>query len=252
MPYLQRDGVRIYYEVHGDAAPAILLTHGFTESGAMWTPQIEALSASHRLILWDMRGHGRSDYPDEPGAYSEAQTVEDIRAILDTEHIDRAIVGGMSLGGYMSLAFYRRYPERVSALILVDTGPGMKNDEAREAWNQWALGCADQLREQGLDFLDVIGERSGYSEHRAASGLVNAATGMLTQQGPHVINSLPDIAVPTLLIVGENDKPFLQAMEYMERKIPDAKRLVFADAGHVANVDQAARFNEAVLEFVAR
>lgn len=251
MATIERDGVRIFYEVYGDTGPAILLTHGFTESGAMWREQVEALSAAHRLIVWDMRGHGRSDYPEDPDAYSEAHTVDDIKAILDEEGIDTAVIGGMSLGGYMSLAFNLRYPERVSALILVDTGPGMKSDQARADWNRWALNCAEQLREKGLDYLDVIGDRSGFSEHRSAAGLINVAIGMLTQKGPEVINSLPDIAVPTLLIVGENDEPFLQAMEYMEQKIPDARRLVFPNAGHVANVDRADLFNSAVLEFLS-
>jgi len=251
MANLHRYGVNIYYEVHGDAGPAILLTHGYTESGAMWKDQFEALSSSYRLIVWDMRGHGRTDYPEDLAAYSEENTVEDMKAILDAEHVDAAVIGGMSLGGYMSLAFYRRYPERVKALVLVDTGPGMKNDQARKEWNQWALDCAEQFREAGLGYLDIIGERSGYTEHRSAAGLVNAAIGMLTQKGPEVINSLPGIAVPTLLIVGENDTPFLQATEYMEQKIPNAKRLVFPDAGHVANVDQAGLFNRSVLEFLA-
>ena len=251
MASLERSGVRIYYEVHGDGSPAILLTHGFTESGDMWKEQFEALSSTHRLIVWDMRGHGRTDYPEDLQAYSEAATVDDMKAILDAEQVDSAIIGGMSLGGYMSLAFYRRYPQRVRALILVDTGPGMRNDQAREEWNRWALGCAEQFREKGLDYLEAVGERSGYTQHRSAAGLVNAATGMLTQSGPEVIDSLPHITVPTLLIVGENDKPFLQAMAYMEQKIPGAKRLVFPGAGHVANVDRADLFNDAVMEFVS-
>jgi len=250
MAYLERNGTRIYYEVHGEGEPTILLTHGFTESGEMWREQIASISSFNRLIVWDMRGHGRTDYPEDLQAYTETETIDDIKAILDSEKIGAAVIGGMSLGGYMSLAFYRRYPERVKALILVDTGPGMKNDQAREEWNRWALDCAEQFREKGLDHLQAVGERSGYSEHRSAAGLINAAMGMLTQKTPDVINSLPYITVPTLLIVGENDEPFLQAMEYMEQKIPNAKRLVFPDAGHVPNVDQADLFNKAVLEFV--
>lgn len=250
MAFIDRNGVKIYYEVHGDAGTAILLTHGYSESGAMWEDQIEALSSRYRLILWDMRGHGRSDYPDDLSEYSEAKTIGDIEAILNAEGIDAAVIGGMSLGGYMSLAFYRAHPERVKALIIVDAGPGLRDDQAREKWNQWALNCADQLRTKGFDFLREIGDRSGYAEHRSVSGLINAAIGMLTQKGPEVIDMLPDIAVPTLLIVGEHDEPFLNATAYMEKKIPDARRFVFPDAGHVANVDQAELFNRTVIEFV--
>ena len=73
MPKLSRDGIDIYYEVHG-SGPPVLLTHGYSSTGEMWQGQIEALSKHHKLVLWDMRGHGRSDYPDDPSAYSEAAT----------------------------------------------------------------------------------------------------------------------------------------------------------------------------------
>ena len=112
MPKIDRDGVKIHYEVHGDGPP-LILTHGYSSTSAMWQGQIEALSKHHKLVLWDMRGHGQSDYPQDPKAYSEALTVGDIAALLDEVGAKRAIVGGLSLGGYMSLAFYRAHPERV-------------------------------------------------------------------------------------------------------------------------------------------
>ena len=137
MPKLNRDGVNIYYEVHG-TGPPLLLTHGYSSTIGMWQGQIEALSQHHKLVLWDMRGHGQSDYPADPAAYSEALTVADMAALLDAVGAEKAIVGGLSLGGYMSLAFYRAHPERVRALLIIDTGPGFKKDEAREAWNKRA------------------------------------------------------------------------------------------------------------------
>src|SRR5467141_4885845 len=152
MPKLNRDGVNIYYEVHG-SGPALLLTHGYSSTSAMWQGQIEALSKHHRLVLWDMRGHGQSDYPDDPGAYSEALTVADMAALLDEVGATSAIVGGLSLGGYMSLAFYRAHPERVSALLIIDTGPGFKKDDARDAWNKRALDTADLFEREGLEAL---------------------------------------------------------------------------------------------------
>src|SRR6266851_3588948 len=137
MPKINRYVVDIYYEVHG-SGPPLLLTHGYSSTPAMWQGQIEALSKRHRLGLWDMRGHGQSDYPADPRAYSEALTVADMAALLDEVGATSAIVGGLSLGGYMSLAFYRAHPERVSALLIIDTGPGFKKDDAREAWNKRA------------------------------------------------------------------------------------------------------------------
>ena len=82
MPKINRDGVEIYYEVHG-SGPPLLLTHGYSSTSQMWQGQVEALSKQHKLVLWDMRGHGRSDYPDDASAYSEALTVADMAALLD-------------------------------------------------------------------------------------------------------------------------------------------------------------------------
>src|ERR1700690_1818257 len=131
MPKISRDGVSIYYEVHG-SGPPLLLTHGYSSTSEMWQGQIEALSKHHQLVLWDMRGHGRSDFLSGPAAYSEAFTVAGMAALLDEVGASRAIVGGLSLGGYMSLAFYRAHPERVSALLIIDTGPGFKKADARD------------------------------------------------------------------------------------------------------------------------
>ena len=110
MPTINRDGVRIYYEVHG-SGPPLLLTHGYSSTSGMWQGQIAALSKHHKLVLWDMRGHGQSGYPEDTAAYSEALTVADMAALLDAVGAETAIVGGLSLGGYMSLAFYRAHPE---------------------------------------------------------------------------------------------------------------------------------------------
>src|SRR3984885_10445699 len=127
MPKLNRDGVHIYYEVQRLGQP-LLLTHGYSSTSGMWQGQIEALSKHHKLVLWDMRGHGQSDYPDDPAAYSEALTVGDMAALPDQVGAASAIIGGLSLGGYMSLAFYRAHPERVDALLIIDTGPGFRKD----------------------------------------------------------------------------------------------------------------------------
>ena len=109
MPTINRDGIPIHYEVHG-SGPPLLLTHGYSSTSGMWQGQIAALSKHHKLVLWDMRGHGQSGYPEDTAAYSEALTVADMAALLDAVGADKAIVGGLSLGGYMSLAFTAPIP----------------------------------------------------------------------------------------------------------------------------------------------
>jgi len=249
MPKIDRNGVNIHYEVHGDGPP-LLLTHGYSSTSAMWQGQIEALSKHHKLVLWDMRGHGQSDYPDDPAAYSEALTVGDMAALLDAVGAKRAIIGGLSLGGYMSLAFYRAHPERISALLIIDTGPGFKKDDARETWNKRALDTAERFEREGLGGLkSANGERST-ANHRDAAGLARAARGMLTQHDARVIELLPDIKVPSLIVVGADDTPFLAAADYMAAKIPGAEKVVIPSAGHAVNIDQPQAFIDAVLPFL--
>ena len=249
MPKINRDGVDIYYEVHG-SGPPLLLTHGYSSTSQMWQGQIAALSRHHKLVLWDMRGHGRSDYPDHPSAYSEALTVADMAAVLDAVGADSAIVGGLSLGGYMSLAFYRAHPERVRALLIIDTGPGFKKDEARDAWNKRALETGDRFEREGLGALKSASRERSEASHRDASGLARAARGMLTQRDARVIELLPNIRVPALVVVGADDAPLLAASDYMAAKIPGAAKVVIPAAGHAVNIDQPQAFIDAVLPFL--
>ncbi len=248
MAEIDRDGVRIWYEAHG-SGPALLLTPGYSATSRMWRGQVEALRERFRVIVWDVRGHGRSDSPDDPARYSEAATVDDMAAILDACGVARAAVGGLSLGGYLSLAFWLAHPERVCALLLFDTGPGFRKTEGREAWNAQAARMADALERKGLDALGP-GAEVRASEHRSARGLALAARGILAQADARVIDALPRIDVPTLVLVGEKDRPFLAATDMMAAKIPGAKKVVLAGAGHAANLDAPAAFDAAVRAFL--
>jgi len=249
MAKLNRNGVNIYYEVHG-SGPVILLTHGYSATAQMWKCQIEPLTKKNTLVTWDMRGHGQSDYPADQSAYSEEATVGDMAAILDAVGARKAIIGGLSLGGYMSLAFYRTHPERTNALLIIDTGPGFKKDDARETWNKRARETGERYDKEGLAVLKSGSAERAYAVHRSADGLANAARGMLAQKNSAVIESLPNIKVPSIVIVGSNDTPFLAASDYMAAKIPGCKKAVIPNAGHAANIDQPQAFNEAVLGFL--
>ncbi|MEQ8689367.1 MAG: alpha/beta fold hydrolase [Pseudomonadales bacterium] len=251
MPTLNRDGVEIYYEVYGEG-PAILLTHGYSATSQMWRQQCAALSKDHTLIVWDMRGHGQSDSPRDAACYSEALTTADMAALLDHLGFASAVVGGLSLGGYMSLAFYADYPARVDALMIFDTGPGYKNDAAREAWNKTAYQRAEAIERDGAGALEGRSAEQLTAEHKDITGLAYAARHMLTQATSRVIELLPDIRVPTLVVVGEDDEPFLAASSYMANKIPDATSVVVAQAGHAVNLDQPAAFTAVVLDFLRR
>ena len=250
MPFLDRDGIRIYFEQSG-TGPAVLLTHGYSASARMWRSQIEALSDRYHLIAWDMRGHDRSDYPDDPALYSHEATVGDMAAILDACAVQRAVIGGLSLGGFMTLAFNLAFPQRVNALMVFDCGPGYKKDAPRAQWNQTAMEMANALERNGLAAASTSAEAQ-VAQHRNAQGLAHAARGMLTQKDSRVIDSLPSIRVPTLVLAGAEDQPFLPSTNYMAAKIPGAEKVIFKGAGHAANIDQPAAFNAAVRAFLDR
>ena len=131
MAMLARDGVNIYYETHGEG-PVILLSHGYSATSQMWRGQIGPLSKTHKLVLWDMRGHGQSDYPAGSKPVQRGGNRRRHAGATRSVGARTAIVGGLSLGGYMSLAFHASHPERVRALLIIDTGPGFKKNEARE------------------------------------------------------------------------------------------------------------------------
>ncbi len=248
MPHIERDGVKIYYEDHGQGN-AVLLSHGYGASSRMWQGQVDALKDSYRLVTWDMRGHAQSDSPSEQSQYSEEATVEDMAEILRHLGVAQAVVGGLSLGGYMSLAFYLKYPEMVRALMLFDTGPGYRNPKGREEWNQTAFDRAKAFEERGLEAVGG-GAEVRVSVHRSADGLAKAARGMLAQFDDRVIASLENVKVPTLVLVGEKDRPFLAATDYMATRVPNASKVVIPDAGHAANIHQPDAFNGAVLDFL--
>jgi pimeloyl-ACP methyl ester carboxylesterase len=239
----------VHYELHGNpgARPPLLLTHGFGATSGMWAPNVAALTSDRQALTWDLRGHGRSEAPER---ITHDDCVADMAALLDVLDAPRAVLCGMSLGGYLSLLFRLRHPERVAALVLVDTGPGFRSDTAREEWNATALRTADALERDGLEVLPQTAEHAQANHANGATGVAHAARGILTQRDGSVIASLPEIDVPTLVVVGADDAPFLGAADVMEARIPRAKKVVIAGAGHAANMDRPEEFSGAVRDFL--
>jgi pimeloyl-ACP methyl ester carboxylesterase len=152
----------------------------------------------------------------------------------------------------MSLAFYLAHPEIVEALVICDSGPGYRNAEARAAWNERAHQRAQNLEARGLDAFGGRSRevREALSHHRSAQGLAHAARGMLAQADSRVIDGLAAIRVPTLIIVGDRDEPFLAPCQYMAKKIPGARLEMIAGAGHSSNLDEPAAFDRILLDFL--
>jgi pimeloyl-ACP methyl ester carboxylesterase len=246
------DGVRLYYDVHGadSGQVPLILSHGFSATAEMWASNVADLATDRRVVTWDMRGHGRSDAPREQTAYTPDIFADDLAAVLDAVDAPAAVIGGMSLGGYVSLTFAARHPDRVSGVLLVDTGPGFRNPDARARWNRTAEDMANRVEADG--YTGSLSPEVVNSVHEHPWGLALAARGVLRQEDSRVIDSLPAITVPVLCVVGSEDHNFLGAAEYMARKVKDGRKVVVEGAGHAANIDDPAAFAVAVREFLGR
>ncbi len=252
MPKVQVNGIELYYESHGQGYPVVFL-HGFSATHHMWQPQIPVFSKSYRFVIYDARGHGQSDSPPSVDDYSADIVVEDLYQLLGALKIDKAVIGGLSMGGYESLRFYLTHPEMVTALILMDTGPGYRNPAHREEWNRGREELAQRLETEGIEVLASNAPTESRREVMLTQnpvGLAHMARKVVAQHDSMVIEGLTGVKVPTLVLVGENDKPFLAAAQVMAKKIPSSELFIVPDAGHAANIDNTGSFNKAVLDFL--
>ena len=266
MPRFEANGVRLYYEAAGRGS-TLVLAHGFACGLRMWDPQVQALARSFRVVTYDARGHGASDAPDDPAAYSPELAVSDLRALLDHLRVRRAVVGGLSMGGNVALHFALSSPERVSALIVADTGSGSG------AGPEFAAGVrasAAALEREGLErYTDsalrnpVFARCAGQSPenerllrsclmNNRARGLAHTARGVVLRR-PSLYALEPGLralAVPTLLVVGEHDEGCTEVHRFMTGAIPGARHVVIPGAGHFPNLEDPKAFNRAVLAFL--
>ena len=225
MPIVEINGIHINYEEHGSHyGEPILLTHAYAATLQMWQPQFEAWR-QYRVIGWDMRGHGGTDSPPTQDDYTEKLTVEDMAGLLRHLGIHQAVIGGLSLGGYISLEFQLAHPEMMRALILCNTGPGYRKDEARAGWNDFSIGYAKRFEERGLDGLGRGIEIDATRQYqRSAEGLAFAGRGILTQRDAKVMEHLEQIDVPTLLVWGADDERYRAASSTWPRRSPTRAR----------------------------
>jgi pimeloyl-ACP methyl ester carboxylesterase len=249
MTVAELNGIEIGYDIAG-SGPPVLFTHGYQASRRMWSKQAEALKDRYTAITWDLRGHGESGTPDDPARYSHELMLGDMSALLDVAGADRAVLVGHSLGGYASLLFRLQHPERVRALVLFGSGPGYRDAEARQGWNDMAERFAASVEKRGLEILQKASAEVSGAAHRSPAALAHAARGMLAQKDSSVMDTITEIDVPTLVLIGSEDKPFIGSSEYMAKKIPGAQLVVISDAGHAASIEQPEAFNAALLGFL--
>jgi pimeloyl-ACP methyl ester carboxylesterase len=257
------EGTRIHYLDVGAGDPAVVLLHAYPLSSAMWAPQLPSLSAAHRVIAPDLKGFGASDAPNYLGAYTMEGYVSELIGLLEHLNLDRVVLVGLSLGGYVAFNLLRARPDLVGGLVLADTKPGADTPEAfRKRNDQQALvarGSSATLVKLLLPTLVGTTTLVGRSE------LVELLRQMMMATSPggfrgaleamkfrtDASDLLPDIKVPTLVLVGEEDSvsPPDSVREWQE-KIPGSRLVVLPHAGHLSNLEAPDAFSAAVVEFL--
>lgn len=239
----------------------ILLVHGFPLSHAIWQPQIEALSTNYRVIAPDLRGHGESESP--PGIYTMDIFADDLCALIEARKCGPVVLVGHSMGGYISFAFYRRFPQMVRALVLVCTRANADSEEgkiarenlAQRAEQEGASAVAGQMLPKMLapstaaSRADIVEQARQIMLATSLNGLTGSLRGMAAR--PSALDLLPQITVPALVVSGAADALIsLQEAEAMASAIPGAKLHRVPNAGHLSSLENPASVTSALQIFL--
>jgi 3-oxoadipate enol-lactonase len=250
---------RIGYDDLGQGTPVVFL-HAFPLDRTMWAPQTSALADQWRCLAIDVRGFGEST---AEGPFTVDRYADDVAAVLEAAGVGRAVIVGLSMGGYVAFAFWRSHPQRVRAFVLADTRAGADAPDTRErrrelmalARTSGAAAVADRqivgllgktTRERRPDL--AAGVRA-IAANASVEGIVGALEALVAR--PDSTPTLSTVSVPTLVIVGEEDviTPMKEA-RVMQAAIPGSRLEVLAHAGHLSSVERPAAFNAVLSEFL--
>ena len=261
------DGVKLYYEETGAGDP-VLFIHEFADDYRGWEPQIRHFSRRYRCIVYNARGYPPSDVPPSPSSYSQMRAVGDALAILDHLSIEKAHIVGLSMGGFCALHFGLNHPGRAILLVVGGCGYGAQADK-RDQFRDEALTTADSFESIGMaktaeryalgptrvqyQNKDPRGWRE-FAEHLAehsAKGSANTMRGVQAERPSlyDLVDDMAKLAVPTLIISGDEDEPCLEPSLLMKRLIPSAGLVFLPLTGHAINLEEPDGFNRAVQEF---
>jgi pimeloyl-ACP methyl ester carboxylesterase len=260
MPQLTAAGRNINYIDTGGQGTPVLLLHAFPLSSAMWEPQIESLGDRFRFIAPDLSGFGGSDAPED--GYGMGVWAQEVEAVLNELGLDRVVLTGLSMGGYLAFECLRRFPERFSAIVLADTKAEADPPEGIEKRTKQQGMVREGQRDELIGALvgallgepttakkpDVVDKVRVLMDNPPA-GFIGALEAMKSR--PDSTSELASIKVPTLIIVGENDgvtPP--EASRKMHEHISGSRLVVIPEAGHLSNLEAPEAFNGALAEFL--
>jgi 3-oxoadipate enol-lactonase len=243
---------------------ALLLIHGFPLDGSFWQPQVEGLSSVAGVLAPDLRGFG-TDRRELPRAMTMEAYAKDLMALLDERGIERAVLCGLSMGGYVAMAFAQRWPQRVQGLILSNTRSTADTDEGKAAREQTALDALDKGAAVIARAMipKVLSERTRRTQPEATArveaimasqrpeAIAAASRGMALR--PDRTQVLRGFDKPALIITGSNDVLMpMPTSEAMHAAIPSSRLAVIEGAAHLSNVEAPEQFNAEVQQFLGQ
>ncbi len=263
MPFLTIDGARVHYLDAGSGDPPVVLLHAFPFPAAMWEAQIDALSPRWRVVAPDLPGFGQSEPLGDPSVASMEAMARLVGRLVDELDLPPAVLGGLSMGGYVAFAFLRDHASRVRGLVLADTRAGADTAEVRERRTKQQedvrQGGTASLIETLLGTLlsehtrehrpDVVDKTRQLMQQASPEGVVAALEAM--KRRPDVSEELAAVDVPTLLVVGENDKTSpVDVMREMQERMANARLTVIPSVGHLSSLEAPEEFNAELRRFL--
>ena len=266
MPYVSVDDVKLYYEVTGEGYP-LVWAHEFAGDYRSWESQVRFFARRYQVITYNARGYPPSDVPEDVSAYTQQQAVEDLRALLAHLGVQQGHIGGLSMGGSLALHFGLTHPEMCRSLIVAAAGSGSVNSEA---WKAEAEANAKRFESEGMNVVaddyatgpariqfqrkDPMGWqefRDALAEH-SSIGAANTFRGVQIKR-PSIFDlkeRMNRLTVPTLIMIGDEDEPCVDAAVFMKRNIPTAGLSVLPQSGHTINLEEPDLYNRVVLDFL--
>lgn len=238
----------------------LVFLHGFPFNSSCWDKQVEHFS-EHKIFAPDLRGHRQG--PTGPGPWFIHDFSADLKQLLDQSGVDRVVLCGLSMGGYVALHFAKEHPERVAGLVLCDTRADADGNEAKDKRH----ATARKIESEGLDQFAEEFSKNVLAEMHRTSSLQKKLAGMIRGNKPAAValslgalasrrdstEFLPGVTCPTLVLVGDQDKITPPALsQVLADKIPGAVMHVIRGAGHLSNMEEPEEFNRRIEEFLRR
>lgn len=263
------DGVRLYYEETG-AGQTVIFVHEFAGDMRSWEPQLRHFGRTYRCIAYNARGYPPSDVPEQPASYSQARAADDIKAVLDAAGVDKAHIVGLSMGGFATLHFGFRHAAHARSLCVGGCGYGAE-PEQRQRFQAEANTIANFITSNGMDkFAETYAygptrvqfenkDPRGFAEFKrmlaehSAAGSANTQLGVQRERPSlyELIDDMKKLAVPTLIITGDEDWPCLLPGVLMKQNIASSALAVMPNAGHTINIEDPDEYNRIVGNFLA-